>query len=157
MRLVISCGAGKLEHRAPAFQLYTGSLWSSFRKAHKSSGLSIDRVWVLSALWGLIPANTKLDPYNAQLVPSNKRKLEEHQLRSSDLAKKLTPSYEDRTEPIYFVGGKAYLEALELAGFENILVLDQLATFPNLQARNGIGKQRQALSWFLGRFQNKMK
>ena len=149
MRLVISCGAGKLEHKAPAFQLYTGSLWSSFRKAHKSSALPLERVWVLSALWGLIPASTELEPYNAQVVPETKRKLEDHQIRSSELAKKLTAT----EEPIYFVGGAPYLAALQLAGFKEILVLDQLATFPNVAARNGIGKQRQALSWFLGRFQ----
>lgn len=148
MKLIISCGSGKIEtpQAVPAHDLYTGPLWSSFRVAIKRSSFKLADVYVLSAEHGLIPASTMLVSYNRQVVPSSRRHLEAHQIKSSQLAQKLPAPIED--ELVWFVGGKAYEEALSTAGYEAIK-LDTHYLFPNKNARGGNGKQRQALSWFL--------
>lgn len=151
MKLIISCGAGKIDtpQAVPAHDLYTGPLWSSFRAVIKSSSFSMDHVYVLSAEHGLILASTMLVSYDRQVVPSSRRKLEAHQIRASELAQKLPAPQEG--ESVWFVGGKAYEEALELVGYK-VIKLDDHPSFPNKDARGGNGKQRQALSWFLEKY-----
>lgn len=61
---VVGCGAEKLEHAAPARELYTGQL---FRKSLAYAEARCDRVWIVSAKGGLLALDQVVEPYNAKL------------------------------------------------------------------------------------------
>ena len=61
---LIACSAAKLDHRAPARDLYTGQ---AFRFAMQAASRAGAEVWILSALHGLVHPDTELDPYNVTL------------------------------------------------------------------------------------------
>lgn len=63
---VIACSGAKLDHAAPAGQLYTGSLFRSSLlacEALQAAG-QLDATVVLSALHGLVPLDHQLAPYD---------------------------------------------------------------------------------------------
>ena len=62
---LIACGARKLDHRAPAGELYTGGLFTAARD-HVAS--SCDGWAILSARWGLVAPWEELDPYNVTMA-----------------------------------------------------------------------------------------
>lgn len=61
---LVGCAAAKLSHPAPAWKLYTSSL---FRKATAYAIEHSDRWYVLSARHGLVHPDTVVDPYDAKL------------------------------------------------------------------------------------------
>lgn len=61
---LVGCGAAKLDHPAPARELYTGDL---FRKSIAYAEGRADRVLVLSGRWGLVPLDYVLEPYEYRL------------------------------------------------------------------------------------------
>lgn len=62
---LVGCGKAKLQHRAPAHELYTGSLF----KAHlKEAAANTSHVYVVSALHGLLQLDEQVDPYDATLL-----------------------------------------------------------------------------------------
>lgn len=62
MIAIISCGAAKLEQRAPARELYTGGLFrATLRYVEKQKTSAI---LILSAKYGLVDEYTQLDPYD---------------------------------------------------------------------------------------------
>ena len=65
---LVGCGAKKLDHAAPARDLYTGSL---FRKAAAHAEATCDRWYVLSAKHGLIHPDDVIEPYDAVLGGSS--------------------------------------------------------------------------------------
>lgn len=67
--VLVGCGAAKLDRRAPAGYLYTGQ---HFRLAYAaactlSAAAVPGRVWILSALHGLVRPWEELDPYDLKL------------------------------------------------------------------------------------------
>ncbi len=63
--VLISCGKTKLKHRAPAGDLYTGSL---FRKSLAyARRRNPDAIFILSALHGLLELSQEIDPYEKTL------------------------------------------------------------------------------------------
>lgn len=71
---VVPCGGAKLDHAAPAHQLYTGSMFRhTFENASRcaeldeAAGLGPARVLILSALHGLIDPDTVLEPYDMRM------------------------------------------------------------------------------------------
>ena len=61
---LISCGARKLPHPAPARDLYTGSLFRAARAYAEASGIP----WaILSARHGLVMPSTVIEPYDCRL------------------------------------------------------------------------------------------
>lgn len=62
--LLIGCGARKLDHAAPARDLYTGPLFRAARTYAEASGLP----WaILSAHYGLVMPEQVIEPYDATL------------------------------------------------------------------------------------------
>lgn len=60
--IVVGCGKSKLDHSAPARELYTGSLFRMARRYAEASG----RPWViLSGAHGVIGPDVVLRPYDA--------------------------------------------------------------------------------------------
>ncbi|MEU1616517.1 DUF6884 domain-containing protein [Streptomyces sp. NPDC005722] len=60
--VVIPCGSRKLDHRARAADLYTGSYHRACRRA--AEALRPDRLLILSARYGLLDLDDEIDPYD---------------------------------------------------------------------------------------------
>lgn len=71
---LVGCGARKLDHRAPAGALYTGSLFVATMR-HAVKVAAPGDVWILSAKYGLVAPDTEIDPYDVKLsdLSSNER------------------------------------------------------------------------------------
>ncbi|MFF5642083.1 DUF6884 domain-containing protein [[Kitasatospora] papulosa] len=65
--VVIPCGATKLDHPAPAAELYTGSYHRACARAAAALTASGGTVLILSALHGLIPLDRVLSPYEMRM------------------------------------------------------------------------------------------
>lgn len=66
--LIIPCGADKLDHAAPARDLYCGSMFRSSLAAVQAEAADTEAtILILSALHGLITLDTVLEPYNVKM------------------------------------------------------------------------------------------
>ncbi len=64
--VLVGCGAAKLSRRAPARELYTSNLFRmSLTYAQKIA--AVERVFVLSAMHGIVPLDQELKPYERKL------------------------------------------------------------------------------------------
>lgn len=70
---LISCGAAKAPERRPARELYTSDL---FRKSLAWAESQADRVFVLSALYGAVPLDREIAPYDFKLTQLRQRERE---------------------------------------------------------------------------------
>lgn len=68
---VIQCGATKLDHAAPARELYTSGAFRKFLRAAEAEaafttreGLGETKVLIMSARYGLVELDAVLEPYN---------------------------------------------------------------------------------------------
>lgn len=64
--VVIGCGAAKLDHPAPAASLYTGQHFRACLRAARAL-VPDDRIFVLSARYGLVGLAAELEPYDLRL------------------------------------------------------------------------------------------
>lgn len=67
MIVVIPCGVSKADRPAPAMNFYTGALFRG-ALAYARSVCSTDRIYVLSARYGLVPIDRVLNPYDRKLT-----------------------------------------------------------------------------------------
>ena len=127
--LVIACSATKRPDDAwlAAGDRYDGPLWRTWR-AHGGPRVP---TFALSALFGLIPAETEIPDYNVRLG---------HDVEIAALAPlvRLQASRPPGIGDVIFVGGAEYVSLLELSGVR----------VRRLSA-SGIGYQREALRRWL--------
>lgn len=149
--LVIQCGDQKVAttQAVPVWSLYTGPLWSSYRKIRKErEGREVSGphptldVYVLSAEYGLLHESARCPLYDRILVPDSYRRQTKRGApvrRVGEIVDKVRDQARRRglTE-VYVVAGVPYPELLERAG----LVVH------NLDPR-GIGFKRNTLGRFL--------
>lgn len=76
---LVSCSVTKLLRAAPARELYTSAL---FRKSLAHAERSCERVYVLSALHGLVELDCRLEPYNRRLGSKKERGAWAHRVAS---------------------------------------------------------------------------
>lgn len=130
---LIACCSAKLEHRAPASQLYVSAL---FRKSVAAAEAQGQRWFVLSALHGLVSPEQALDPYDLTLASASKPQRTEWASRVLQQIAMQFPA------PVRFavLAGRNYREPLlallEAAGHHSVVPLAGL----------GIGRQLAALS-----------
>ena len=63
--VLISCVSKKLDHKAQAKDMYTSSLFKySLKYAQK---LNLDKIFILSAKYHLLPLDKEIEPYNVTL------------------------------------------------------------------------------------------
>lgn len=60
--IVITCGSRKVDHRAPAGELYTGPYHRACRRA--AEALQPERLLILSSAYGLLGVDDVIDPYD---------------------------------------------------------------------------------------------
>ena len=148
--LIIQCGAKKLAHKALVRDLYLGPFWSTYRARRKEQdGMMGDHselaVFVLSAKHGLVAEGDEIEPYDMRIVPAGffgRRSRDGCALVPADT---LSDTIRDQAaglglarRDVFFVGGKDYAEALDLAGVE----------FESL-SDGGLLAKRSALNRFL--------
>lgn len=106
---LIACSAAKLDHAAPAAQLYTGQ---AFKLAMAAAARAGADVLILSAMHGAVEPTDILAPYDRALSKMTRR---ERLIWEITTAAKLM-QHRDRT--IVVLAGKHYAKAL--AGFPNV-------------------------------------
>lgn len=105
--IILGCGARKRDRPCPAWRLYQGPV---FRQALKGclSVAALPDLYILSAKYGLIPAETVIEPYNALMgTPS-----QVCTVRS--VAKQVAALGLDRCRPLLVNLGRPYLAVLTL-------------------------------------------
>jgi hypothetical protein len=66
--ILVSCGAAKLSHRAPAGHMYVGGFHRSCRMAADALATNPnDKVMILSGLHGLLRLDDEIDPYESRI------------------------------------------------------------------------------------------
>lgn len=96
----ISCGKTKLDHAAPARDLYTGNLFTAARN-YVDGNPAFDRWFILSALHGVVHPDTVLEPYDAR-IPG--RVSEARYWGTRALTSPLLPAERTMTEITSFAG-----------------------------------------------------
>ena len=122
---LIACSAAKLDHAAPAAQLYTGQ---AFKLAMAAAARADADVLILSGLYGVISPDAIIEPYNCALSRLDRSG---RTTWAQGAALQLLPHY---GRAIVALAGKHYAQAL--AGFPNV-------SYP-LRGQ-GIGQQLQTL------------
>lgn len=71
--MLVGCSASKREGRHPAGELYTGEVFRLASALAMASRPAVQRWFVLSARWGLLPPSRPTDAYDAQLRRASDR------------------------------------------------------------------------------------
>lgn len=111
--VVVPCGAAKLDHAAPAGELYTGSVHRSARLAAARLAADLDaEVLILSALHGLTDLDTIVEPYDVTVGDAGA-------IGPIELAAQVAERglYGRR---VVSLAGKRYSELLEAAGIHQL-------------------------------------
>lgn len=125
--ILVSCSASKLDHAAPARELYTSPLFRKARELAERSG----RPWaILSAKHGLLDPNTVVEPYDLAL---SDLKAEDRRNWAGKVRRQLSARWAGLATFEVFAG-KLYLEALE--GFEHSQPLEGLQVGERLRELN---------------------
>lgn len=122
---LIACSAAKLDHAAPAAQIYTGQ---AFRLAMAAAARAGADVLILSAMHGAVEPTDLLAPYNRALSKMTKRERLTWEITTAG------ELMQHHGRDIVVLAGKHYAQAL--AGFPNV-------SYP-LRGQ-GIGHQLQTL------------
>lgn len=121
---VIPCGAGKLDHAAPAKDLYTGSM---FRQTYENvarlatedraagRGAGQVRILILSAKLGLIEVDQEIEPYELKMGAAGSVTADEVRAQAIALGMDWGPGEDDRPGEVYALLPKAYLAVLDEA------------------------------------------
>jgi hypothetical protein len=130
---VVPCGTEKLDHPAPARELYTAEHFQLvLATAERMAAADGGRVLILSARYGLVELDEVLAPYSQRMDRAGH--ITTAELTSSAIA----AGIED--VEVYGLLPRAYREALELA----LLPLYTFVTDVYETATRGIGDQRHA-------------
>ncbi len=128
--MIIPCGSAKLNHKAPAGELYVGPYHRSCREAADALTAEGGTVLVLSARYGLVTLDQEIEPYNLRMGQLGSVTVEQLREQARDLGV-------DAAENVIILGGEAYTNAA-------LQVWPQAAT--PLAGLSGMGYQRQYLA-----------
>ena len=114
---LVSCGKAKLDHPAPARDLYTGSLFRAAKKGIAAAGY--DAWWILSARHHLVHPDEIISPYDAAIDGWNLDQL--HVWRNRVDARFRCDNYGAWTQAggkleVDIYAGKAYVDAVMADG-----------------------------------------
>ena len=124
------CGSAKLDHKAPAGELYVGPYHRSCRDAADALTAEGGTVLILSARYGLVTLDQEIEPYDLRMGQLGSVTVEQLREQARDLGA-------DAAENVIILGGEAYTNAA-------LQVWPQAAT--PLAGLSGMGYQRQYLA-----------
>ncbi len=104
--VLVACVGRKLNHAAPAAELYR-SPW--FRKARRYAELAGERWWVLSAKYGLVAPDEVIEPYDETLRRMLARR---RRLWACQVLENLTLTTDPTWDEVIVLAGRAYRELL---------------------------------------------
>ena len=105
--VLISCVSKKLNHKSKAQDLYVSPL---FRKnLHYAKSLNPDKIFILSAKYGLLRLNEKIEPYDKTL---NKMRSNEIKEWANFVLNQLKKSTEIQNDEFIFLAGNNYRKFL---------------------------------------------
>lgn len=105
MNIIIGCSSKKRSGKLPAYIKYNGSIWQTLRATDRYTDI-LDRIYVISALHGIIAATTEIDDYDCVLTsPAS----------IDNLASKIKDQ-EIKIDDLIVVAGEKYRRALDIAG-----------------------------------------
>ena len=155
--LIIQCGGAKQGaprdgKRYPASELYTGSLWNTYR-ANNKPDLNFKpephHLYIISAKYGLIRGDDLIPHYNERMTPQRAKSMH-HKLRTQIGQEGLDQVAPERIFYVGAVGSKEdpspYLTALRGAGL-SFTPLTEVYKEPG--KRGGVGVNSSALKKFL--------
>ncbi|MEU1853928.1 DUF6884 domain-containing protein [Streptomyces sp. NPDC019990] len=101
--VIIPCAARKLDHAAPAGELYLGSYHRACRAAADRLTADGGTLLILSGLYGLVPTSRVLQPYDTRIgdphgAPVGKLRAQAHQLGV------------DQAQDVIVLAGRAYAD-----------------------------------------------
>jgi hypothetical protein len=105
---LISCVSKKCLHRAKAENMYISILFKKTLKYAKNI-LKADKIFILSAKYGLLPLNKEIDPYNVTLISMTSV---ERQKWADLVVKQLKGECDISHDKFYILAGKKYYEDL---------------------------------------------
>ncbi|MBU0923283.1 hypothetical protein KKG81_00245 [bacterium] len=137
--VLISCVSKKLHHKSKAEDLYISSLFKKGLEYAKL--LQPDKIFILSAKYGLVNLKQEIEPYNITL---NNMVKEERVIWSKNILSKLKKLTDIENDEFVFLAGKKYIEFLlpKIKHFK-IPLKDALQSEP--KNRRGIGCQMKWL------------
>lgn len=104
---LISCTSSKKAHKCPAKELYSESSW--FRLAYTFAKLVADKIFILSAKYGLVPEDQVIEPYNETLKEKN---VQERQKWGDMVIGELRKVSDLASDEFVILAGKDYYENL---------------------------------------------
>ncbi len=105
--VLISCASKKLPARAKASELYISPLFKGNLNYAKS--LNPDKIFILSAKYGLLNLEEMIEPYNETL---NEKSKDERQEWANKVLEKLKQEIDLNNDKIIFLAGEKYREFL---------------------------------------------
>ena len=106
---LVGCGKEKLEHAAPARDLYTGPL---FRAARAWAEVNAARWFILSAKHGLLAPETVVEPYDLALASLSSAEHEKWAAHTAAEIARRTEAYDS----MIVLAGAPYERTVRLAG-----------------------------------------
>lgn len=140
--VLLACSAAKRATAAPALELYQGVMYSTFRANVRQDAQP--HVAILSALHGVIPADTIIEPYNTRMTPEAAGRMLANPSRFVQFAKPI------RARNVLLAGGKDYRRVM-MAVLPELIASGAIAPDAKISETDGsgIGYQRQQLGQFL--------
>ena len=112
--IILGCGSRKRKQPSQAWCLYTGTLYT-LAFAWARSVTPLERIYILSAKYGLIRSQTQIAPYNALMgTPSQV-------CTARSVAKQAAELGLDRVRPLLVNVGRTYRAVLTLPRFDLLL------------------------------------
>ena len=105
--VLISCVSKKLRHKSKAQDLYISPLFKKNLQYAKS--LNTDKIFILSAKYGLLRLNEKIEPYDKTL---NKMRSNEIKEWANSVLNQLKKSTDLENDEFIFLAGNNYREFL---------------------------------------------
>lgn len=105
--ILISCVSKKLDYKAKAEEIYVSTLFKYNMQYAKS--MSADRIFILSAKYGLLDLRDEIEPYDQTL---NKMKTEEIRTWARRVLSDLRKATDIRNDKFVFLAGDKYRKFL---------------------------------------------
>lgn len=107
MIVFITCGAKKKQTPCAAKDLYIGTYFKT--SLAYAQYLNVDKIYILSAQYGVLELNDEIAPYNKNLNAASRR---EQKIWAYKCYKQLQEKGVDFNEQAIFLGGKGYWQYL---------------------------------------------
>jgi hypothetical protein len=139
--LILACSGLKLDRAAPAFDLYQGVMYSTFRT--HAAPRARPRVIILSALHGFVLPDTVLEPYEQKMTDGRVA------LMMADLYRHLCDGWPAEVGEVLLAGGSRYRTVMR-AAVEHLRTANRLSVSGAVvETGGGIGEQRAQLGQWL--------